>query len=148
MIDVCQFLLACPGNFTLYICIMRRLNKRKGKLASQERNHVAKMLGINACVFFICLVPIAVNNLMFLFHVGQIVDTFAVDTLQWIALSTVSLNSAVNPLIYNAFNLNYRKAFRKAFTCRRACTKRQHSPPDGEQGEQDIIMHTLDSQLR
>ena len=65
-------------------------------------------------------------------------DISVFETLKWIALSTVSLNSAVNPLIYNAFNPH------RAFKFPRACTKRQNSPPvgrrssqpDGEQGEQ------------
>ena len=101
VIDVCQFLVACIGNITLYICIVRRLNKRKGRLASQERNHVAKMLEINACVFFICLVPFAVTNLIILFNLlfGLEVDTVALDMLNSIALITISLNSSVNPLI-------------------------------------------------
>ena len=47
------------------------------------------------------------------------VDMFGsiVDFLGWIAVVTASLNSAVNPIIYNTFNHDYRKAFRRAFTC-------------------------------
>ena len=119
IIDVCKFLVACIGNITLYICIVRRLNKRKGRLASQERNHVAKMLAINACVFFICLVPFAVRNLIDFGNqlFGVILNPFAIQMLNCIALSTACLNSAINPLIYNAFNPDYRKAFRRAFIC-------------------------------
>ena len=116
MIDVCLFLLAFVGNCTLYICIVRRLNKRKGRNTSRERNHVARMLAINACVFFICLSPMTIAELIYLGmeYFGLEVD---VGLLNWIALTTVAVNSAINPVIYNVFNPDYRKAFRRAFTC-------------------------------
>ena len=62
LIEISQFLLGCIGNCTLYVCIVRRLNKRKGRNTSRERNHVAKMLTINACVFFVCLAPVELTE--------------------------------------------------------------------------------------
>ena len=119
IIDSCQFLLACIGNCSLYVCIVRRLNRRQARNTSRERNYVAKMLAINACVFFICMAPIQITNLVDL-HFEIFGSTG--DFLGWIAVVTASLNSTINPLIYNVVNPDYRKAFRRAFT------KRQRSP--------------------
>ena len=148
IIDVCQFLLASVGNCTLYIFIVRRLNQRTGRNTPRERNHVAKMLAINACVFFICLAPLHAFNLVelvvrYAYGFGPIADA-----LRAVAFVTAAINSAVNPLIYNAFNPRYREAFRRAFT--RRTKRRQHrtssenhlgrrgSHTDGEELQQSV----------
>ena len=112
IIDVFQFFLACFCNCILYVCIVRRLNQRKGRNTSRERNHVAKMLVINTCVFFTCLTPMKTTNLAYILEVDLRGYVFL-----WITVVATSLNSAVNPIIYNAFNPDYRMAFCRAFTC-------------------------------
>ena len=113
-----QFIVACTGNCTLYIFIIRTLGNRdrsttRRKAKCKERNQVAKMLSINAGVFFLCLLPMQVLSLLeLLTTTSRIVN----DLLFWIAILAASLNSAINPLIYNASNPEYRKAFRRAFT--------------------------------
>ena len=129
VLDFCQFLLACVGNCTLYICIIRSLNKRKcnARQRSKERNHVAKMLSINACVFFICAAPIQVLDLIrMILNVANYQlknPSLMVHLPVSIAVAVATLNSAVNPIIYSVFNPDYRKAFCTAFTC----TKHQSS---------------------
>ena len=133
MIDSCQFVLAFVGNCELYMCIVRRLHQRKcnEQRRIHERNHVAKMLAINACVFFILSTPIQILNLIKLtFHFANLnnnqlkTSELGMSILRRIAKIAFILNSAVNPLIYSAFNSDYRKAFRRAFTC----TKRRRNP--------------------
>jgi hypothetical protein len=119
----CQFLFACFGNCTMYFAIVRRLTQRKRKTKKGERYHVAKMLSINACVFFICLTPMQVLYAFQIFGVLTPTPLSVTHILFWIAILVVSVNSAVNPLIYNGTNPDYRKAFRIAFTC----TKRRSS---------------------
>ena len=92
IIDVFQFSLACICNCTLYTCIVRRLNKRNGRNQSRERNHVAKMIVINLCVFFICLVPIQLLNLA---HFALDILGLLADSFGWIAVVAASLNSTV-----------------------------------------------------
>ena len=99
-----------------------QLNQRKGRLASQERNHVAKMLAINTCVFFICLAPIQISNLVYRFS-----NITLPGTVVWILFIIGSFNSAVNPLIYNTFNAQYREALYRAFTFSR---RRHQTPPE------------------
>ena len=117
----CQFWTAFIGNCTIYIAIVRKLSVRNRSTVlnknTQERNHVAKMLIINACVFFICLIPMQVHVLFVLIDklsnlkLLQLLPT----SFSWIAVVASVMNSAVNPLIYGAANPNYRKAFREAF---------------------------------
>ena len=115
IIQLCQFLLACVGNCLLYIRIVQRLRNLRCN-ARKRSNHAAKMLSINACVFFICLLPREIINVTVgLFHVQTF--GFVSDVLFWISMIAIGINSAVNPLIYNASNPDYRDAFRRAFTC-------------------------------
>ena len=102
----CQFWTAFIGNCTMHIAIVRKLSVRNRPTGlnknEKERNHVAKMLISNACVFFICLIPIQAHALC------GLIDTFSnLNLLQllpssffWIAVVTHVLNSAVNPLIH------------------------------------------------
>ena len=64
--DQIQFWVAFIGNCTMYIAIVRKLSGQTRKTYSnkraRERNHVAKMLIINACVFFILLMPMQVDQ--------------------------------------------------------------------------------------
>ena len=120
--DPCQFWAAFVGNCTMYIAIVRKLSrKNRGSTHSNkstlERNQVAKMLIINACVFFISLMPMQVHQCF------RQIDKFTgfnlyrllPNSFLCIAIVTALMNSAVNPLIYGVANPNYRKAFRRTF---------------------------------
>ena len=117
----CIFWTAFVGNCTMYTAIVCKLSIQKRKTVSnksaRERNHVAKMLIINACVFFICLIPMQISVFC------KLVDMFSNSNLShylpssflWFATVTSIMNSAINPLIYGVTNPNYRKAFQRAF---------------------------------
>ena len=116
----CHFWTALIGNCTMYIAIVRKLSRdTDSNKSARERNHVAKMLIINAGIFFICLLPMQILTLCTLVHIFNNFDYYQLirtpNLFLWIAILTSLMNSAVNPLIYGATNPNYRKAFRKAF---------------------------------
>ena len=75
-----------------------------------ERNHVAKMLIINACVFFMFFVDL-LTCLSILYKIGLFLSHW----FSRVAPVTSLINSAINPLVYGATNLNYRKALQRAF---------------------------------
>ena len=129
---VCQFVISLSANCIMYIDIVRTVGKtRYNKLkSSNARNHVAKMLAINAFVFFVCLAPVQT------FYAGTIITTIfnnvhdgsrvyhdviiATDMfrdLYWMSIFFSLINSAVNPLVYGGSNPEYRKAFSKALYC-------------------------------
>ena len=117
----CQFWLAFTGNCTMYVAIVNKLNKQYREMQStraKERNHVAKMLIINACVFFICMIPLQIYNVFLIFD--MFVDFEILKLLPssfiWVGTVTALINSAVNPLIYGVTNPSYRKAFKEAFS--------------------------------
>ena len=114
----CIFWTAFIGNCTMYIAIVLKLSRETQlNKSTQERNHVAKMLIINACVFFICLIPMQVLvfcrfvDMFSNFNLSHILP----NSFSSIALVTSVLNSAINPLMYGATNPNYRKALKITF---------------------------------
>ncbi|XP_072044837.1 kappa-type opioid receptor-like [Amphiura filiformis] len=126
---VCQFTVAFAGNVVMFIKIVHTLsNNNKGKVV-KARNHVARMLSINAVVFFACLAPthiiyagIAVQKITGVANDDPRVydDIIARDlfrNLYWASVCLTFINSAINPLIYNGSNAEYRRAFREAFCC-------------------------------
>ena len=120
LLSQCQFWAALIFNCTMYMAIVRKLNSRNRESAltktTEERNYVAKMLIANATVFFICIMPMRIYDVLYFLDVlGDIDLLFLLPTSLWIAIVTSTMNSAVNPLIYGAANPNYMKAFRKAF---------------------------------
>ena len=132
--DVLLFIIALVITFTMYILILRNLTKsgasqnNEYKIHSQlrvvqTRNTVAKMLIVNGIVFFVCLFPFSIANIdsisnhfgVYLFEVGFIYP------VGWAGRVLFLLNSALNPLIYNATNPRYRMAFREAFRRQKKC---------------------------
>ena len=128
---VCQFIISFIANCVMYIDIVRTLAKtryKKGKSAN-AKNHVARMLAINAFVFFLCLAPlqiifagIIVTKMSSNAHNDPRVydDMIARDLfrdLYWTSVFFSLINSAVNPLVYGGSNPEYRKAFSKALYC-------------------------------
>lgn len=123
--DIIEFVIALLINVVVYIQIVRELNKRhqpKFK-SSAARNHVARMLCINAFVFFMCLFPIQLSNIAEIHYFITGSDkAFYGDTadnvLLWIGRVAFLLNSTVNPIIYNISNPEYRNAFHKSIPCK------------------------------
>ena len=122
-LDICFFTIALIINCLVYLRIVQELNKRKqpkGK-SSEARSHVARMLSINAIVFFACLFPIQLSSIAEIYQLvnntsGHFYGTVTDNILLWIGRVAFLLNSTVNPIIYNAINPEYRKAFQRAFS--------------------------------
>ncbi|XP_022110380.1 thyrotropin-releasing hormone receptor-like [Acanthaster planci] len=125
------FLIALPCNIFMYINIVKILSSRSickadgqqrlPQQALKVRNQVAKMLIINGIVFFLCQ---ATNQFVTVAYMISFVTGVSInDTYdRWatvidIGRIAVFVNSAVNPLIYNASSPHYRAAFKQAFSC-------------------------------
>ncbi|XP_071789600.1 thyrotropin-releasing hormone receptor-like [Asterias amurensis] len=88
---------------------------------SRTTHQVTTMLVANVVVFFICHAPFQFLNMCGLIAnlAGQqlfsnpVTETFILLVFRIL----VSINSAANPIVYNATNSRYRRAFIRAFTC-------------------------------
>ena len=130
--DVIQFVIAFIINTALYSLIIRKVTRAKipnddiemrnrsiealHKAVHSKRYHsVAKMLVLNGIVFFICLMPFSIHNVDSLaYYFGWFKLGDVMQTVSWIGRFLYLLNSALNPLIYNATNHRYRLAFKQA----------------------------------
>ena len=125
--DLLQFVIALIISIVLYSLIVRRLTRSTGlyevkrnkpkKTAHLKRNTVARMLIVTTIVFFVCLTPFTIVNV---FNLGNIFKWFALDStvelpLLWVGRVLFLLNSALNPIVYNATNSKYRLAFKEMF---------------------------------
>ena len=135
--DVLLFIIALLITLTMYVLILHSLTKSGGaplrqneyKLHNnqsrvvQTRNTVAKMLMVNGIVFFVCLFPFSIANIDSISnHFGVYpFDSGFIYPLGWAGRVLFLLNSALNPLIYNATNPRYRMAFGQAFGREKKC---------------------------
>ena len=84
------------------------------------RTQVARMLIVNAIVFFVCMTPFQIANFFWvLSDYSSLTFRFWTKDIQ-IFLNRLGVvmtlcNSAVNPLIYTATNQRYRDSFKQAF---------------------------------
>ena len=119
------FIVTLAVNAIVYRKMIVRLHNRAiaKKQADKTKNTVARMLITNGIIFFFCLGPYQVANL--LSFVGSKTANLMLDinqfgALWWISQSLLLLNSAINPYVYGIANPKYRKAFITAFTCQRS----------------------------
>ncbi len=149
--DLIQFVFTLVVNFVMYTLIIIQvgkavvpMNKDKNDMQAnqriQTRNSVARMLIITGILFFICLTPFSVANVesVFKHFNSSVFNERMVVLLSWIGRVLFLINSAVNPLVYNASNPKYRLAFLQAFGCQRqskfigtqasTITSTQHAP--------------------
>ncbi len=134
LFDLCEFSIALVINVVVYIRIVQELNKRQqpSSISSIARSHVARMLSINAIVFFLCLSPIQLSNIAEFWNLVNnkiFYETFYGPTtdfvILWLGRVAFLINSTVNPIIYNISNPEYRKAFMKAFALNKKKTLRR-----------------------
>ena len=130
ILDTCLFFTALVGNSVMYgiiICTLSkhtdltgtennlsRLSIRKKK---RNRDQIAKMLIINAVVFFVCLLPFIIINVINIR--GTTINNELRKGIDWLARAAYLTNSTCNPYIYNGVNLQYRRAFLEAFGLRK-----------------------------
>ena len=125
-------------SLVVYIVICRKIIDRLSNRAvakqqvDKTRNAVARMLIANGIIFFCCLGPLHLTNLLYL--VGSITNSRLLDqnhyeAFMWFSRSLLLLNSAINPYVYSIANPKYRKAFITAFTCRKSGSFMKASVP-------------------
>ncbi len=132
MIDLCQFcicvIIVSVMSYAISFCLIRgELQNRKTRMRSsatmRARLYLARMVMINALIFFVCLTPFEIVNLESISVVISGTEAFMLshnvrEYLNWIGRVTMMVNSAVNPVIYSAVHPRYRAAVCKAFGCR------------------------------
>ena len=125
-IDTIQFFTALFCNAFLYGRIIYTLNKvvkdsnqlaqETTRVRNQEnRDNVARMLLINALVFFFCLSPFMIVNLNALFK-DKLLSSNIKHGFNWVGRTAYLLNSAIDPYLFSGINRKYRQAFIIAFT--------------------------------
>ncbi|KAJ8043116.1 Sphingosine 1-phosphate receptor 1 [Holothuria leucospilota] len=117
VLNVAPYVISVCVNGAFYYWILKTL-KRSYAVNSQRsveaRMSAVKMLVFNWLVYLVCVSP----NFVLLF-VNVIYDIDWLKKVEPICRALLVINSSVNPLIYNAFNSRYRKAFVRVFSFRR-----------------------------
>ncbi|XP_022086376.1 thyrotropin-releasing hormone receptor-like [Acanthaster planci] len=128
------FFMALVVNFYLYgkiiVALHHRTTSGKGsneKARIRTRNQMARMVITNGIIFFLCLSPIHITSLAK--AIRNLSGTGVLSPKQFVQMSQVfqvitHLNSAINPIVYNATNPRYRQAFCQTFCC---CCLSKHS---------------------
>ena len=119
-----------------YIMILTRLQKRQIPGASRSmqlqaktsRNQVARMVILNGSVFFLCLAPFQIYNIIF-YSNSTILTKSVEGNLLWTSRLLSRINSSVNPVIYTAANLKYRRAFHQTFLQRCIISNKRNKVP-------------------
>ncbi|XP_072020446.1 neuropeptides capa receptor-like [Amphiura filiformis] len=103
------------------------------KRATNERNQIARMLIINAIIFFLCLGPYQILNFEYAYVYFTVKDLFKKGNipliLSRIGQVTTLLNSLINPIVYGITNKRYRDAFKNAIWCSKKIEKFGTSNP-------------------
>lgn len=83
--------------------------EEKQKISLSKERRAARTLGIIMGVFIFCWVPFFVLYIVTPFCPTCCPSEQLIDFLTWLGY----INSALNPIIYTIFNLDYRRAFKK-----------------------------------
>ena len=140
LMDLGQFILAVIFGACMMSRIIYTLSNRevtvpdrteKTTSINKARNQVARMLILNAVVFFFCLIPYEFYNIaVFIEYTtgsNVITNQTVLLIVRWGGLATTLLNSTINPILYNMTNSRYRNASKKAFMCSSSDAKKSKS---------------------
>uniref|UniRef100_A0A493TSN0 Dopamine receptor D2 n=1 Tax=Anas platyrhynchos platyrhynchos TaxID=8840 RepID=A0A493TSN0_ANAPP len=97
-------------NGKLRTTLLKAMNRRK--LSQQKEKKATQMLAIVLGVFIICWLPFFITHILNM-HCDCNIPPAMYSTFTWLGY----VNSAVNPIIYTTFNIEFRKAFMKILHC-------------------------------
>uniref|UniRef100_A0A8B9NXD3 Dopamine receptor D2 n=1 Tax=Apteryx owenii TaxID=8824 RepID=A0A8B9NXD3_APTOW len=90
--------------------LLKMINRRK--LSQQKEKKATQMLAIVLGVFIICWLPFFITHILNM-HCDCNIPPAMYSAFTWLGY----VNSAVNPIIYTTFNIEFRKAFMKILHC-------------------------------
>nr|XP_014345591.1 PREDICTED: D(2) dopamine receptor [Latimeria chalumnae] len=83
------------------------------KLSQQKEKKATQMLAIVLGVFIICWLPFFITHILYTHCTKCTIPLAMYNAFTWLGY----VNSAVNPIIYTTFNIEFRKAFMKILHC-------------------------------
>lgn len=89
---------------------LKTMSRRK--LSQQKEKKATQMLAIVLGVFIICWLPFFITHILNI-HCDCSIPPVLYSAFTWLGY----VNSAVNPIIYTTFNIEFRKAFLKILHC-------------------------------